>query len=112
MHIHIAHIDTQRSVPGVDPSNWLVRKLARHEQLSTSPSAPTRILGEGFYDVKRFSNTPLGRPPKNWARVYAVFVPTSDPSRDLGVSSSGEGVAGVGVCLLLLLLLVWLPKML
>jgi hypothetical protein len=86
MHIHIAHIDTQRSVQGVDQSNWLVRKLAKQEQLSTSPAAPTRLLGEGFYDVKRFAGTPLGRPPRNWARVYAVFVPSSNPSRDLGVS--------------------------
>lgn len=86
MHIHIAHFDSSRSVAGVERSNWLVRKLARAEQLSTAPSTPTRILGEGFYDVRRFSSTPLGRPPKNWARVYAVFVPTADPVRDLGVS--------------------------
>lgn len=86
MHIHIAHFDSSRSVAGVERSNWLVRKLARAEQLSTAPSTPTRILGEGFYDVRRFSSTPLGRPPKNWARVYAVFVPTADPVRDLGRS--------------------------
>jgi hypothetical protein len=86
MHIHIARFDSQRTAPGVDSSNWLVRKLARAEQLSTSPASPTRILGEGFYDVQRFSSTPLGRPPRDWARVYAVFVPTADPVRDLGVS--------------------------
>lgn len=88
MHIHIAHVDSQRSSPGIQPSDWLVRKLARQQQLPSSPAAPARILGEGFYDARAFSVTPLGRPPRGWARAYAVFVPSSDPARDLGVSSS------------------------
>eukprot|EP00882_Tetradesmus_deserticola_P011114 GHRQ01011752.1.p1 GENE.GHRQ01011752.1~~GHRQ01011752.1.p1 ORF type:complete len:300 (+),score=88.68 GHRQ01011752.1:98-997(+) len=92
MHIHIAHLDSQRTSPGVDPSRWLLRKLARQQQLSAVASAPSRVLGEGFYDASRFSSTPLRRPPRDWARAYAVWVPTSDPVRDLGVSRGGRGL--------------------
>eukprot|EP00882_Tetradesmus_deserticola_P009396 GHRQ01009916.1.p1 GENE.GHRQ01009916.1~~GHRQ01009916.1.p1 ORF type:complete len:260 (+),score=74.11 GHRQ01009916.1:433-1212(+) len=79
MHIHIAHLDSQRTSPGVDPSRWLLRKLARQQQLSAVASAPSRVLGEGFYDASRFSSTPLRRPPRDWARAYAV-APSSPSS--------------------------------
>lgn len=39
-----------------------------------------------FYDSTFYAScSPLGRPPRDWARAYALFVPTDDPARDLGV---------------------------
>lgn len=52
--------------------------------LCTSCSAP------GYWDPEQFNCTwskgvPLKRPPRNWARVGAVFVESDNITRDLGV---------------------------
>lgn len=88
MHIHIAHFG-ERSAPDVEPADWLVRTVARAANISQNPASPTRILGEGYYNPAQFSGTPLGRPPKYWARAYLIHVPTQDPVADLGVSGLG-----------------------
>lgn len=87
MHIHISHFDSQRSLPDVPRDDWLARKVAAAPEVSADPGTPTRILGEGFYDRARFSHTPLGRPPKNWARAYAVHMGSDNPATDMGVSA-------------------------
>jgi hypothetical protein len=89
MHIHVSHFESKRSVPDVPRENWLAWKVAAAADISQDPGAPTRILGEGFYDPLRFKQTPLGRPPKDWARAYVVHVPTDDPATDLGVGGLG-----------------------
>lgn len=87
LHIHIAHFDSSRSNQGIEQSNWLVRKVAQHAGFSSKASSPTRILGEGYYDPGQYKTcSPLHRPPRDWARTYAVFMPTKDPVNDLGVS--------------------------
>lgn len=91
MHIHIAHFDSQRSVPDVPPETWLVRRIAAANNISQCTAAPTRILGEGFYNPMQFRQTPLGRPPKDWARAYVIYVPSMDPAGDLGVSCDFSG---------------------
>jgi hypothetical protein len=89
MHIHIAHWESSRSVAGVPFANWLARRVAAATEVSSNPQAPTRILGEGYYNPAAWVQTPLGRPPRNWARVYAIHVASSDPVNDLGVSRVG-----------------------
>lgn len=98
MHIHIAHFESKRSLPDVPQANYLVWRLAAATNVSTDPSAPTRLLGEGFYNAFKFQRTPLGRPPKDWARAYAVHVPTTNPVQDLGVSVGKFRVAWLCFC--------------
>lgn len=93
LHIHIASLDTKRTPPpgGAPRERWLLHRLLSPDTaLSTDPSAPTRLLGEGHYEPAAFACSALGRPPREWARAYAVFVPAAsstapgnDPGRDL-----------------------------
>ena len=89
MHIHIAHWESSRAVAGVPFENWLARRVAAATDVSSDPRSPTRILGEGYYNPAAWVHTPLGRPPRNWARAYAIHVASSDPVNDLGVSRVG-----------------------
>ena len=60
--------------------------MAAATNISRAAAAPTRILGEGYYNpLFQFQGTPLGRPPKDWARAYVIHVPTGNPAADLGV---------------------------
>ncbi|KAF8057288.1 hypothetical protein HT031_006096 [Scenedesmus sp. PABB004] len=88
LHIHVARLDATRAAPGVPRDAWLLRRLAALPALSTSPAAPTRVLGEGYYNPAFYSKacSPLGRPPRDWARVHTVFIATADPVADLGRS--------------------------
>lgn len=89
MHIHIAGLDTTRDAPDIQKSDWLLYRLAAANQLSTDPKNPTFIMGGGYWDPEQFNCTwskgvPLKRPPRNWARVGAVFVESDNITRDLG----------------------------
>lgn len=91
MHIHIAALDSTRSAPDIDRSQWLLRRLAATGALSTEAANPTFVVGEGYYEASSFNcsfgkGVPLKRPPRNWARVGAVFVPTNNPARALGTT--------------------------
>ncbi|KAF8056134.1 hypothetical protein HT031_006485 [Scenedesmus sp. PABB004] len=119
MHIHIADLDTERTAPGgITKNEWLINRMAAATTFSTKLEQPTPFVGEGYYDPSQFNcsygknkGTPLGKPPKDWARSYAIWIPSSDPARDLGLSirpfeiarriaASVEGVYGYGITIL------------
>lgn len=98
MHVHIAHFDSKRSAPGVLQANWLVRRMARTVNVSRDAKDPTRVVGEGYFNPLAYKHTPLGRPPKDWARAYFIHVPSQQPAADLGVRQ--YIYAGLSMCVL------------